>query len=146
MNKAEIAVSAVLALIGLALVIVVIPSQTSPAEDVTLGPAAFPTGCAALIAMLSAIRLFGLIKAGCASDGARREAVQWKTAAAVGLLIAVSIGIFKLISPLAAALLFLPTCMALMGERRPLVLIATPAVLVSAVYVLFYQVLGTPFQ
>ena len=145
MRHAEITVSTLLVVIGVVLAGIVIPKETVVAEDIIMGPAVLPTACAVLIAALSAIRLVILLRAQ-PEAGSETESLNWQTAAVIGILILISIGLFWLINPLIAGIFFLLSSMWLMGERRPVVLVLTPGVLTVSVYLLFYRVLGTPFQ
>lgn len=144
MRKAEITTSVVLAVAGLILAFVVIPDQTVATPDVALGPAALPRIYAGLIAVLATLRLLATIRA--REAGAGIDAANARSALMVFSCLLASIVLFVLLSPLVAGLFLVVSSMLLMGERRIVVLVATPSVLLIGAYLLFDQALGTSIQ
>gem|GEM_PF-6588366 len=73
-----------------------------------------------------------------------RRFVRWVCAALIiAVLLAIAIYVFTLAGPIPASLILIIGVMFAMGERRILPYILIPTVLLSASYVLFYQILGT---
>lgn len=57
---------------------------------------------------------------------------------------AISLTLFFLVGPLWAGIALVAGTLLLLGERRPLVVVAMTVALLSATWVLFYQILRTP--
>ncbi len=135
----------VLLVFGLAMLVLVIPAETSEGGDASISPALLPQICAtgiAGLALLLTLRAAGRLRRGQAA-GQSVPASEWRSALAVLLAVAGAIAIFVLVSPAVAAGLLVAGLMLYMGERRLWLLAGVPATLLIGAWLLFYRVLGT---
>ncbi len=145
MPKSDLVAGIVLLLFGLAMLAVVIPTQTSEGGDATISPALLPQICAAGITGLAALltlQAAGRLRRGAAA-GVRVPAAEWWALLAVLLAVAAAMALFVWVSPAAAAALLIAGPMLYMGERRLWLLAGVPAALIIGAWFLFYRVLGT---
>ena len=143
--KSDLIAGIVLLLFGLAMLAVVIPTQTSEGGDATISPALLPQICAAGITGLAALltlQAAGRLRRGAAA-GVRVPAAEWWAMGAVVLAVGAALALFVRVSPAAAAVLLVVGPMLYMGERRLWLLAGIPAALVAGAWFLFYRVLGT---
>ncbi len=145
MPKSDLIAGIVLLIFGLAMLAVVIPTQTSEGGDATISPALLPQICAVGItglAVLLVLQAAGRLRRGHPA-GVRVPAAEWWAMLAVLLAIGAAIALFVRVSPAVAATLLIAGPMLYMGERRLWLLVGIPAVLLVGSWLLFYRVLGT---
>ena len=61
----------------------------------------------------------------------------------IGGVFALSLFLFLALGPLPAAIVLIVGALRVLGERRLVILIGMPLVLIGGTYLLFYRVLGT---
>jgi len=147
MHKANLISGAALQIFGIALAFVIIPLQIEESTDATISPRLLPQICAWALIFLSALLVVNTVR--------HRPVVQqvspislaafWAMVAIVGVFV-VGIILFLYTGPLWSSAVLVVVPMLLMGERRPVLLVAIPACLILAAYGLIYQVLGTSIQ
>ncbi len=145
MPKSDLIAGIVLLVFGLAMLAVVIPTQTSQGGDATISPALLPQICAVGItglAVLLTLQAVGRLRRG-RPAGVPVPAAEWWAVLAVLLVVGAAIALFMWVSPAVAALLLIVGPMLYMGERRLWLLAGIPAVLLGGAWLLFYRVLGT---
>ncbi len=145
MPKSDLIAGIVLLVFGLAMLAVVIPTQTSEGGDASISPALLPQICAVGItglAVMLTLQAAGRLRRGAAA-GVRVPAAEWWSALAVLLAVAGAIALFIWVSPALAAAAMVVGLMLYMGERRIWLLVGIPAVLLIGAWLLFYRVLGT---
>jgi len=147
MHKANLISGAALQIFGIALAFVIIPLQIEESTDATISPRLLPQICAWALIFLSALLVVNTVR--------HRPVVQqvspislaafWAMVAISGVFV-VGIILFLYTGPLWSSAVLVVVPMLLMGERRPVLLVAIPACLILAAYGLIYQVLGTSIQ
>ena len=145
MPKSDLIAGIVLLVFGLAMLAIVIPTQTSEGGDATISPALLPQICAVGItglAVLLTLQAAGRLRRGRAA-GIRVPATEWWAMFAVLLAVGGAIALFVWVSPAVAAMLVIVGPMIYMGERRIWLLAGIPAALLVGAWFLFYRVLGT---
>ncbi len=147
MHKANLISGLTLLVFGLALAVLIIPMQIEESTDATISPRLLPQICAFALIFLSALLVV---------DTVRRQpspiqfspislAELWAMIA-IGAVFVVGIILFLYTGPLWSSAMLVVVPMLLMGERRPVFLVAIPVCLILAAYGLIYQVLGTSIQ
>ena len=145
MPKSDLIAGVVLLVFGLAMLVIVIPTQTSEGGDATISPALLPQICAIGItglAIMLTLQATGRLRRGVAA-GIRIPAAEWWSALAVLLAVGAAIALFVWVSPAVSAAVLVVGLMLYMGERRIWLLAGIPAVLLVGAWLLFYRVLGT---
>ena len=145
MPKSDLIAGVVLLVFGLAMLVIVIPTQTSEGGDATISPALLPQICAIGItglAIMLTLQATGRLRRGVAA-GIRVPAAEWWSALAVLLAVGAAIALFVWVSPAVSAAVLVVGLMLYMGERRIWLLAGIPAVLLVGAWLLFYRVLGT---
>ena len=145
MPKSDLIAGIVLLVFGLAMLAVVIPTQTSEGGDATISPALLPQICSVGItglAVMLTVQAAGRLRRGRAA-GVRVPASEWWAMLAVLLAVGAAIALFVRVSPAVAAALLVVGPMLYMGERRIWLLVGIPATLLGGAWLLFYRVLGT---
>ena len=145
MPKSDLIAGIVLLVFGLAMLVAVIPTQTSEGGDATISPALLPQICAIAItglAIMLTLQATGRLRRGVAA-GIRVPAAEWWSALAVLLAVAAAIALFVWVSPAVSAAALVVGLMLYMDERRIWLLAGIPAALLVGAWFLFYRVLGT---
>lgn len=145
MRRANVVSGVVLALFGLLMLFVVIPAQIEPGPDGIVSPRLVPNMMMILVIALALLLIVTNLRApaGWMPDPVP---ITWSELAAlvkIGAVFAVSIGLYLLVSPLAAGAALIVGALVVLGERRPVVIVLMPAALLLVIWVLFYKVLGT---
>jgi len=152
MRRANVVSGIVLAVFGLVMLFAVIPAQIDPGPEGIVSPRLVPNMAMILITVLSVFLVVTNLRAASLRAGetgpdaepsmpiSRSEIVALLK---LGAVFAVALALYLFVSPLAAgAGLVIGTLVAL-GERRPVVIVLMPTVLLLAIWLLFYKVLGT---
>lgn len=145
MPKADLIAGVALAAIGLALLFWIIPMQTQQNTGAAVPPDLVPNICAAGITVLAAILTLRAAR-GNIPAGEIPESSEWAAMVAVVIVVVAGAVLFEYVHPAAAGFFVCLAPMLYMGERRWYLLLALPGALVLAVYLLFYEVLGTAIQ
>jgi uncharacterized membrane protein len=143
--NSDLIAGVILALFGVLMLFVLIPSQTSAGGDATISPALLPYICSIGItglAMLLIARAAGRLRRG-QPAGESVPNAEWIAAGVVIVFVSAAVAIFKLVNPAVAAGLLIVSLMLFMAERRIWLLVGIPGVLLFGAWVLFYRVLGT---
>ncbi len=146
MRRANVVSGIVLALFGLVMLFAVIPWQIDPGPEGMVSPRLVPSMMMVLIVALSAILIASNMRApqdGLPEPGLPLTWGELVALAKIGAVFTVAILLFVFVSPLAAGAALIVGSLVALGERRPLVLVLMPAVLLLALWALFYKVLGT---
>lgn len=144
MRRANIISGAVLVIFGFVMLLAVIPMQIAPGPEGMMSPRLVPammmivvTGLAALLVVINLGAETGLEPA---SPVSRPEVIALMK---MGAVFALAIILYLWMSPLAAAAALIVGALLALGERRPFVIVLMPALLLLALWLLFYKVLGT---
>ena len=145
MKRANIVSGFVMGSFGLLMLLVVIPAQIEPAPDGFVSPRLVPNITMILVVGLSILMVINTLRTG---PDLQPDAVTFQRSELVALVkisavFAVSLGSFLWVSPLVAGVALVSGTLLALGERNILVLVLMPAVLMFAVWLLFYRVLGT---
>ena len=152
MRRANVVSGIVLSEILLLLSFAVIPAQIDPGPEGIVSPRLVPNMAMILITVLSVFLVVtnlraAILRAGETGPDAEPSMPILRSEIAallkLGAVFAVALALYLFASPLAAgAGLVIGTLVAL-GERRPVVIVLMPTVLLLAIWLLFYKVLGT---
>ncbi len=145
MPKADLIAGVSLTAIGLALLFWIIPLQTEQNTGAAVPPDLLPNICAIGIAVLAAILTVRAAR-NTAPAGEVPAGTEWAAMVAIVIVVIVGAVLFEYVHPAAAGFFVCLAPMLYMGERRWYLLLALPGTLVLAVYLLFYEVLGTAIQ
>ena len=145
MRRANVLSGVVLALFGLAMLFVVIPWQIEPGPSGMVSPRLVPNMMMTLIVGLAALLVVTNLRAAALDPDEEPPITRAELAALVkiGAVFALGIGLYLLVSPLVAGVALVVSALLVLGERRPLVIVAMPAGLILSIWLLFYKVLGT---
>jgi len=147
MRRANVISGVILVLFGLLMLAVVIPAQIEPGPDGMMSPRLVPGMMMGVVVALSLLLVVNNIRAKGrepAEDATPPiSGAELLALAKIGVIFAAAILLYLLVSPLAAGAVIVVGGLLALGERRPLVLIAMPAALLTAIWFLFYKVLGT---
>lgn len=147
MRRANIVSGIVLAVFGLVMIFAVIPWQIEAGPKGMMSPSLVPTMMMGLIVALSVLLVVVNVRAELLSPNASStppiRRAELFALAKIGAVFALAISLYLWMSPLAAGIALMVGALLALGERRPLVIILMPAVLLFAIWFLFYQVLGT---
>lgn len=143
MRQANIASGVVLALFGLVMLVVVIPLQIEAGPEGVVAPSLVPNLTMIMVVALSVLLVINNLRA--APDTGPSPVTRSDIVALlkIGAIFAVSILLYLWVSPLAAGVTLMVSTLLVLGERRPIYIIALPSVLLLAIWFLFYKVLGT---
>lgn len=144
MRRANVISGLGLTAISLFMLFVIIPWQVDPAPAGMMSTRLVPNMMMIAVAALSVILVLTNLGSGAAPDAPPpfTRADLLSLLKVIGLF-ALSIGLYLLTGPLPAGLALVFGGLVAFGERRPLLLILIPALLLVALWLLFYKVLGT---
>ncbi|WP_163851935.1 tripartite tricarboxylate transporter TctB family protein [Pseudooceanicola aestuarii] len=144
MQQTNVISGAVLTIFGIAMMMWFIPAQIEEGPEGMMSPRLVPQMMMGAITLLSIAlvltNLRGLAQAEHRSPISHAELVSLAKHAAV---FAIAVTLFLLGSPLLAGVALIGGMLLALGERRPLVLIGMPALILLGTWLLFYKVLGT---
>jgi putative tricarboxylic transport membrane protein len=146
MRHANVASGVVLAVFGLVMLFAVIPWQIDPGPGGMVSPRLMPSMMMVLIVALSAVLIFTNMRRADTETPEPAMPFTWGELAAlvkIGAVFAVSLALYLFVSPLAAGAGLVIGSLVALGERRPVVIVLMPTVLLLAIWLLFYKVLGT---
>jgi len=146
MRRANVVSGVVLGLLSLLMLFAVIPAQIDPGPDGIVSPRLVPSMTMILVAALSVLLVVNNMRA--PEPGAPEASLPFTRAELaallkIGAVFALALGLYFLVSPLAAGAGLVVGALLALGERRPVVIVLMPAVLLLALWLLFYKVLGT---
>ncbi|RVU39566.1 hypothetical protein EOI86_10165 [Hwanghaeella grinnelliae] len=145
MRRANVISGVILVIFGLVMLAVVIPMQINPGPDGMMSPRLVPGMMMGVVIALSLLLVINNIRAKATADDSVAPISRGEIRALVtiGVIFGAAILLYLLVSPLAAGAVIVIGALLALGERRPLVLIAMPTGLLTAIWFLFYKVLGT---
>ena len=150
MRRANVVSCVVLAVFGMAMLFAVIPWQIEPGPQGMMSPRLVPGMMMALVTALAVLLVINNLRAAPDSEDADSEddsspIVRGELLALVriGAIFALAVALFSWVSPLAAGVIVVAGALLVLGERRPWMILGMPAVLLLALWFLFYKVLGT---
>ena len=147
MRRADIMSGIVLFLLGLVMLIVVIPTQIEAAPKGFVSPSLVPNMMMVLITFLAGLlvvtTLRDKIKEPQTETSGPVSRAEFAALFKLGAVFALALGLYLWVSPLAAGVALIAGSLLAMGERRPLVIVLMPTLILLAVWLLFYKVLGT---
>lgn len=145
MPKADLIAGVLLMGVGLALVFWIIPMQTDQNTGAVVPPALLPQVCAIGITVLAAILTLNAAR-GRMPEAEPTKPSEWAAMVAIVAVVICGALLFEYVHPAVAGFFVCLAPMLYMGERRWYLLLALPGGLVLAIYLLFYEVLGTAIQ
>lgn len=144
MRRANVLSGMVLTAFSLVMLFVVIPWQIDPAPAGMISTRLVPNMMMIAIAALSVVLTVTNLRPW---DGADEPSpitlADLRMVLRIGGLFAVAIVLYLLTGPLPAGFVLVSGGLLALGERRPLLLIGMPVLLLTALWLLFYKVLGT---
>ena len=144
MRRADLWSGIVLALVGLATIFIVIPWQIAPGPAGYMSPRLVPTMMMVLVTGLAVSMIIRNITPRPGEEitaiFSRGEALA---ALRLAIVFAVSLALYHWTTPLVAGIALVLGGLVALGERRPLVLLAMPGILMLLIWLLFYKLLGT---
>lgn len=147
MRRANIVSGIMLALFGLVMLFAVIPWQIETAPPGFVSPRLVPNITMVVVVVLALLLVIANWRAPVNGDDAENASpiarVELMALLRIGAIFALSIALFRWVSPLAAGASLMVVTLLTLGERRPLPLIAIPAAILLATWFLFYKVIGT---
>lgn len=150
MRRANVVSGVVLAVFGMAMLFAVIPWQIEPGPQGMMSPRLVPGMMMALVTALAVLLVINNLRAAPDSKDADSEddaspIVRGELLALVriGAIFALAVALFSWVSPLAAGVIVVAGALLVLGERRPWMILGMPAILLLALWFLFYKVLGT---
>lgn len=153
MRRANVISGVVLAVFAMTMLLVVIPWQIEQGPPGMVSPRLVPnmmmiavTGLALLLVVTNLQPPEGASAGTDAGTDLDPPPVTRRELAAllkIGAVFALALVLYEWVSPLAAGIGLVCGALLALGERRPLVLILMPAVLLLLLWALFYKVLGT---
>jgi len=144
MRRANVLSGMVLTAFSLIMLFVVIPWQIDPAPAGMISTRLVPNMMMIAIAVMSVILVVTNLKSAGGADGPSPITLaDLRMVLRIGGLFVVTIVLYLLTGPLPAGFALVAGGLLALGERRPLPLIAMPALLLTALWLLFYKVLGT---
>ncbi len=147
MRRANVYSGVILAVFSLVMLVAVIPWQIGRGPDGMMSPSLVPSMMMVVVAGLSLLLVVNNIRAKPANPQDESPAPisrdELLALVKIGAVFAVSIALYLWVAPLAAGAALIVGALVVLGERRPLVVLAMPAALLAAIWFLFYKVLGT---
>lgn len=146
MRRANVVSGVVLALFGLAMLLVVIPAQIEPGPPGLMSPRLVPNLTMGLVTGLAVLLAVTNLRVPAEDSAPSALPISGAEVAALfklGGVFAVALALYAMASPLAAGAALIAGTLLVLGERRPLALVLMPAGLLLALWLLFYKVLGT---
>jgi putative tricarboxylic transport membrane protein len=143
MKRANAITGVVLAIVAILSLVVIIPWQIETGPQGMMSPRLVPQimmGCVLLLSVLLFVTNLGPDETGAPQPFSQSEL---RALALIGGIFALSIVLYYLIGPLAFGVTLVAGSLIGLGERRPLVIVAMPLVLLLMLWALFYKVLGT---
>ena len=142
MQRSNIISGLVLALFAGLMLAVVIPAQIEPGPSGMMSPRLVPNLMMGAILILSLLLILTNLRGAATQDAPPVTRAELAALARLGGLFAVSVLLFRLM-PLAGGVALVAGGLWLLGERRLWVIAGYTAILLTAIWALFYQLLGT---
>lgn len=144
MRRADLWSGIILAVVGLASIFIIVPAQIAPGPAGYMSPRLVPTMMMTLVTGLAILMIVRNITPRpddkIAAIFTRSEAMAVLQLAAV---FAGALALYHWTTPLIAGIALVLGALVALGERRPLVLLAMPGILMLLIWLLFYKLLGT---
>ena len=143
MRIANLASGVILVLLATCTLVFVIPTQIDEGPAGMMSPRLLPQMMMALILGLSALLIAANWRDRRGDEPAPFTRAELLASAMIGGVFALSLFLFLALGPLPAAIVLIVGALRVLGERRLVILIGMPLVLIGGTYLLFYRVLGT---
>lgn len=147
MRRADLISGIILVIFGLVMLFFLIPTQIEQAPEGFVSTRLVPNMMMVIIIFLAGLLIVTNLRA--KADGAPDENASPVSKAELfiffklSVVFAIALAAYFWVSPLAAGLSIIVGSLLALGERRPLVIIAMPAFILTGVWLLFYKLLGT---
>lgn len=147
MRRADIISGIVLIIFGLSMLFIIIPQQIDEAPDGFVSPSLVPNMMIVLIVFLSGLLIMTNLRSKVENTADEKTSPVSKAELIIFLklsaVFAVSLCLYLWVAPLAAGISIIVGALLVLGERRPIVIILMPTLILVAVWLLFYKLLGT---
>ncbi len=143
MRQADIWAGSFVAVLALLILVVVIPWQIEPAPEGFVSPRLVPQITMSIVALLSVLQVIGALRRTGPDEPMPVSRGEIMALLRIGADFALALALFLWAGPLAAAIALIVGTLLVLGERRLWLIALMPAVLIVAVWYLFYHVLGT---
>ena len=148
MRRANIVSGLILAVFGLVTLVWIIPWQIEQGPPDIMSPRLLPQMMMGLITGLSVLLVLENWRAARRGDTPATAApvtrAEFLALLKFAGIFAVALALYHWVAPLAAGAALVLCTLLVLGERRPLILVAMPVAFLFAIWVLFYKVLGSP--
>ncbi len=145
MRKAEAIAGVVLTLMGLAMLFIGIPAQTTSGDEVGLPAAMFPTVSMALVTALAALLVVTrLLRRGQDDEAPPMPPRIWRHLGFIVGLLGGGYLALDYLGYVAGGALTVAAMMVYMGARRPVTIIATAVIGPTLIYLFFWEVFRIP--
>lgn len=143
MRIANLTSGVILILFGAVMLLFVIPAQIEEGPQGMMSPRLLPQMMMGLILGLAALLVVTNLRDHGAKDPAPFTRAELLAFSKIAAVFALSLTLFLTLGPLTAGIALIVGALLVLGERRPLVLVLMPLMLIGGTYLLFYRVLGT---
>ncbi|WP_346893208.1 tripartite tricarboxylate transporter TctB family protein [uncultured Roseibium sp.] len=147
MRRANVLSGVILAVFGLVMLFAVIPWEIGAGPDGMMSPRLVPSLMMVVVVGLSLLLVINNIRA--RPDDLRSDRPMPISRGEIAALIkisavfAIAIGLYLWLTPLAGGAALVFGALWVLGERRPIIYAVMPPALLTAIWFLFYKVLGT---
>lgn len=143
MRIANLTSGVILILFAAIMLLVVIPAQIEEGPQGMMSPRLLPQMMMGLILGLSVLLVVTNLRDHATTEPGPFTRAELLAFARIAGVFAVALALFLTLGPLPAGIALIVGALLVLGERRPLVLVLMPMVLIGGTYLLFYRVLGT---
>ncbi|WP_159587241.1 tripartite tricarboxylate transporter TctB family protein [Chelativorans xinjiangense] len=146
MRRANVTSGIVLAIFGLVMLFAVIPVHIAPGPEGVMSPRLVPAMMMIVVTGLAVLLVITNLRAERRSGPEAGSPVSRSALIAllkIGAVFALAIVLYLWLSPLAAGAALIIGALVALGERRPFVIVLMPVALLTALWLLFYKLLGT---
>lgn len=131
MRKADIIAAIFLITVGLVMIFIIIPAQTSPGERYGVPPATVPTAAMAVVILMSIILIIQRLVESRRNQDTRPSPMplrQWLHIGGYTALLSIGLAVIKFLHFVPGGIILLAVLMIISGQRRPviIVLVAVP--------------------
>lgn len=143
MKRANAISGMVLAIFAIVTLTIIIPWQIEQGPRGMMSPRLVPQLMMGAILLLSALLVLTNLGPASPDDTPPFSRAELRALAAISGVFAVATGLYYLAGSLAFGVALVAGALIVLGERRPLVIVGMPLVLMLMLWALFYKVLGT---
>ena len=143
MRRANVISGMVLAIFAILTLLVLIPWQIEEGPRGMMSPRLVPQLVMGAVLVLSAILVLTNLGARATGEVSPFSREELRAFGLIGVVFALALGSYFLAGALAFGLVLVGGALLALGERRPLVILTMPLILMLMLWALFYKVLGT---